>query len=227
MTDHPHPTAEFYDRTAAQYDSQVGGAADTVRLRESFRQRVSAMAGPGTTILDFGCGTGTDAAWYASQGHAVIAYDISEGMLDVLRRSCSAAIAAGRIRSVAGELPALIEQLDGAGPVAAVASNLAVLNHLQDLRPVFQALAPHIVSGGVFLASILNPFYWHSIASGWWWKGMPRSLWTGCITMHGAVTTHRHYVRSIRRMAGPQFELVSCEGSLRSNFLILSFRKAE
>jgi SAM-dependent methyltransferase len=244
MPENLRPTATFYDRAAAQYDSQVDGVTDNVRLRDVFRKRVSVIAGSGAKILDFGCGTGTDAAWYASHGHSVIAYDISAGMLDVLRNSCAGAIKAGQILPVAGELPDLLAVLDRIGPVAAIAADLAVLNHLRDLRELFQALAPRVTSNGVVLASILNPFYWHSIASGWWWKGMPRSLWTGCITMKGAVTTHRHYLRHIRRMAEPRFALVEHKSSvaalaeppqansswgdvLSSNFLIITLRRTE
>jgi ubiquinone/menaquinone biosynthesis C-methylase UbiE len=54
---------------------------------------VSALVGTGGTILDFGCGTGTDAAWYAERGHRVVAYDVSSGMVEVLREQLAEAIA--------------------------------------------------------------------------------------------------------------------------------------
>src|SRR5207248_4638170 len=71
--------AAFYDRAASRYDAEVD-STNNLKLREHFRRRVSALAGAGGTILDFGCGTGTDAGWYAMRGHPTVAYDVSSGM---------------------------------------------------------------------------------------------------------------------------------------------------
>src|SRR5215207_6000620 len=90
-------TVAFYDRAACGFDQQVVGLACNRTTRDAFRVRVSDLAGSGATILDFGCGTGIDAAWYASRGYRVIAYDVSAGMVDVLRSRCADAIALGRI----------------------------------------------------------------------------------------------------------------------------------
>jgi len=234
--------ATFYDAAAARYDSQMEGVSEGIRLRDVFRKRVSAMAGAGTPILDFGCGTGTDADWYAANGHRVIAYDISEGMVNVLRTRCAAAISRGTIVALAGEFEILLVALEQFGPVAAIAANFAVLNHVPDLTPLLQRLAFHLRPKGVLIATMLNPFYLPDIRSRWWWKGMPRSLWAGNIRMVGDVTTYRHYIRSIRRMAAPHFKLVehqnsasamagspsgsgSWRDSLNSNFMILVLRK--
>ena len=235
-------TASFYDSVAARYDAEVDGLNANTQLREAFRRRVSAMAGTGRSILDFGCGTGADAAWYASQGHRVIAYDISSGMVDLLRARCAVGIANEVVVPLSGELVTLVTQLEREEPVAAVAANFAVLNHISDLRPLLAILSAHVAHKGGLLASVLNPFYRHDIASHWWWRGLPGSLWTGAIKMEGEVATYRHYTRSVRRMAAPHFEQVFSEGSaaavvdgpsrstswratLASNFLFLALRK--
>src|SRR6188508_1226527 len=88
-------TGEHYDRIAGQYDDQVDGIPLNRAMREAFRQRVAVLVQPGGTILDFGCGTGIDAAWYAARGYRVIAYDISPAMVDVLRARCEDDIAQG------------------------------------------------------------------------------------------------------------------------------------
>lgn len=44
---------------------------------------------PGESVLDVGCGSGALALPLARAGHAVVAVDFSEGMLDVLRRRAS------------------------------------------------------------------------------------------------------------------------------------------
>ena len=237
-------TALFYDATAARYDAEVDGPTANAALRAAFRRRVSAAAGAGTPILDFGCGTGTDASWYAAHGHRVIAYDPSHGMLAVLRERCAAEIAEDSIRPIAGDLELLVEELEFAGPVAAIAANFAVLNHVRDLRPLFGTLAPYLVRDGVIVAIVLNPFYWRDMTHGWWWRGLPRSLWTGSLKVAGRVTTYRHYMRAVRRMASPHFELVEQKGAsivvnarsparellretLADNFLFLLLRKRQ
>lgn len=237
-------TASFYDATAARYDAEVDGPTSNALLRDAFRRRVSATAGAGTTLLDFGCGTGTDAAWYAAHGHRVIAYDLSHGMIAVLRDRCATEIAEDSIRPIAGDLELLVAELERAGPVAAIAANFAVLNHVRDLRPLLGTLAPYLVPDGVIVACVLNPFYWRDMTRSWWWRGMPGSLWTGAIKVSGQVTTYRHYMRAVRRMASPRFELVERKGassvvnagspareslreSLADNFLFLLLRRRQ
>ena len=97
-------TARFYDAVAADYDSLVDGRIDNVEMRLSFCERVVSVAGPGGVILDFGCGTGTDAAWYAARGHRVMAYDVSPGMVEVFRERCKNEIESGRITLTVGPI---------------------------------------------------------------------------------------------------------------------------
>jgi SAM-dependent methyltransferase len=200
-------TAAYYDRTAVDYDGQVDGSESNRSLRAAFRARVSALAGPGGTILDFGCGTGIDAAWYVGHGHRVIAYDISVGMLDVLRARCAAALASGRVITVSGGLDDLVRALASLAPIDAIAANFAVLNHFADLRPLFGALAPQLRPGGALAASLLTPLYRSDLRRPGWWRLVALSMLTGRVTNRGMVTVHRYFVRAIRRMARGSFDL--------------------
>lgn len=114
-------------------------------------------------------------------------------------------IAQGRIVPVVGSLQDLEPVLRHHAPFDAIAANFAVLNHVDDLEPVFRTLAPHLRSGGVLVASLLNPRYETDVRWRGWWKLVPASLRSGAITYRGMVTTHRHYhyMRTIRRMARP------------------------
>jgi SAM-dependent methyltransferase len=193
----------YYDRIAPSYDTQLEGDARNGAMRNAFRTRVSTLAKSGGTILDFGCGTGADALWYAERGHRVVAYDVSAGMVEMLRARAAAALAQGRIVAVAGTLGDLEATLVAHAPVAAVAANFAVLNHFADLAPVLRYLAARLRPDGAVVASFLNPVREGDMRQSWWWRGLPASLSSGAITFRGDVTTHRHFVRTIRRAAEP------------------------
>ncbi len=210
-------TASYYDRMATMYDAQVDGVPDNRAIRNAFRSRVATLAGSGGTILDFGCGTGTDAAWYAGQGHRVIAYDISPAMLDVLRVRCAEAIAQGTIIPViAGDVRGLELTLQQSPPLDAIAANFAVLNHVDDLAPLLASLSSHLTPGASLVAALLNPWYRADMKQRWWWRGLLGSLRTGAITLRGDVTTYRHFVRTILRMLPSPLTLVEkarCDAS--------------
>ena len=225
--------ARFYDAVAAGYDTQVDGRTDNAAVRLSFCERVASIAGPGGLILEFGCGTGTDAAWYAARGHRVVAYDVSPGMVDVLRERCKDEIALGRITPAAGPLDAMVRALEESGPVAAISANFGVLNHVRELKPLLHLLASHLAPGGALVASVLNPFYRRDMRRAWWWRSVLRSAWTGAIRMEGNVTTYRHFAGTLRRAAEPDFTLEEVRaasgsailGALDSNYLFVALRK--
>jgi SAM-dependent methyltransferase len=200
-------TSAYYDRTATEYDRQVEGLAANRAIRDAFRSRVSELAGASGTILDFGCGTGTDAAWYEARGHRVVAYDISSGMVNVLRSVNVDAVARERILPVAGNLDDLEQTLRTLPPVDAIAANFAVLNHVHDLEPLFHTLSTHLRSGASLVASLLNPVHRSDMRQRWWWRGALQSLRSGAIEYRGDVTTYRHYLRTIRRASRPHLEL--------------------
>jgi SAM-dependent methyltransferase len=237
-------TAAFYDAAAVRYDSEIDGSEKNQTLRDEFRRRVSAMAGEGGLILDFGCGTGADAAWYAGHRHRTLAYDISDGMIDVLRRRCAREIAEGMVRPIAGELSRLESELAGSGPLSAVAANFAVLNHVRDLRPLFRLFASHLTPRGGVVASFINPFHWRDMKRRWWWTHALRSFGSGAIRFSGDVTTYRHFVRTVEKMAAPAMILAEREplgfeprgdrrsqsrwsGALSASYLMLVLRPRE
>jgi SAM-dependent methyltransferase len=194
-------TASYYDRTAAAYDGQVDGLADNRAIRDAFRSRVAMLAGECGTILDFGCGTGIDAAWYAKQGHRVVAYDISPAMLQVLRTRCSGEITRGRINPIAaGDFKELESTLERMPPLGAIAANFAVLNHVDDLAPLLASLSTYLAPGAPLVASVLNPWYRGDMRQRWWWRGLLRSRRTGAIALRGDVTTYRYFLRTVVRV---------------------------
>jgi SAM-dependent methyltransferase len=202
--------AAYYDRIADRYDAQVDGAAENRAMRRAFRRHVADRTPPGGTILDFGCGTGTDAEWYAGQGFRVLAYDSSRGMVEQLEARCRAAIDAGTIVAAAGEWEVLETLLAGSDrPIDTVAANFAVMNHFADLGATLGGLVPHLAPAANVAVSVINPFHWRDLRERWWWRAALRSLGKPAITYAGEVTTHRFFPGTLRRAGAPHLKLVA------------------
>jgi hypothetical protein len=152
-------------------------------------------------------------------------------MVDRLRRRCVQEIADGAVVAVTGGLNRLEAELEKTGPVAAVAANFAVLNHISDLRPVFRVFASNVAPRGVVAASVLNPFYWPDMKCGWWWRSVIRSFGSGAIRFAGDVTTYRHFIGAMTKAAAPAFipaeQGSTWRASLDRNFLLLVLRKRD
>jgi len=52
------------------------------------------------TVLELNCGTGEDALWFAKQGHKVLATDLSESMLDIVRQKIDEEDLSSRIQTM-------------------------------------------------------------------------------------------------------------------------------
>ena len=102
---------------------------------------------------------GLDAQHFALAGHTITAYDISPGMIAVLRTRCAEQIAAGAVRTVVGTLDDLRAAVSRSEPFDAVLCNFAVLSLIRDLRPVFRFFGDVPRPGGRLVLSIQNSWF--------------------------------------------------------------------
>ena len=198
-------TASFYDAAAASYDADMQRTPALAALRDAFRKRVVHGLVPGNTVLDFGCGTGADASWYAQQGFRVIAYDLSSGMVEAMKRRYAPQLARGEIILVAGDVTKLSEVLEQCDQLHAIAANFAVLNHVRAPAALFELFAKRTSPGARVDALLLNPFFRPDVRRLWWWRGLFGAPSLGAIRMNGAVTTYRHFRRAFAKSAAPGF----------------------
>ncbi len=199
--------AAFHDELAPRYDEHLAISPYNSLARLAFVDLVSRHVAPGSTLLDFGCGTGIDALEYARRGYRVLAYDNSGGMMAELERRCAAEIASGRISAWSEEYPSFLANFAPSSAPSAVAADFAVLNSIGDLAPLFSTLARRLAPPGWVILSILNPLHWLKLKTpGWWLKGLRQGDGSPVYATEPYVS-YLHYVPSLLR-AGRPFHLV-------------------
>jgi SAM-dependent methyltransferase len=212
-------TAAYYDRHAEEYDEVMDRDPRNAVVRHAFHALVEATVPAGGALLDFGCGTGIDAAWYASRGHSVIAYDHATRMVEQLTAKYAEAVATGSILPTSFPFAAFPDALPLRAQVDAVVANFAVLNLVSDLPRLFDQFSLLVRPGGFVIANVLNPFYWRDP------RISTRTFCTrGTLVIDGGDSaSYRYRIAAIRR-AARQFVLVKREGWV-SQFIFLVFRR--
>ncbi len=103
------------------------------------------------TVLEAGCGTGKNTSFFAGLSDYVWALDLSVGMLTQAKAKLYSHRVLLTVADITKPWPCK------AGSVQLVTCNL-VLEHIQELRPVFVEAHRALAPGGQFLVSELHPF---------------------------------------------------------------------
>jgi SAM-dependent methyltransferase len=192
--------AAAHNELAAEYDAHLSGNPHNGLARRAFVELVARHVPEGSTLLDFGCGTGIDALDYASRGYRVLAYDNSPGMLAQLARRCQAEIVSGAITPCSVGYSSFLDRFPQWPAPEAVVSNFGVLNSIPDLAQLFDTFAQRLAPPGWMIVSILNPIHWKELKTSRWWRGSH-------IYATLPYTTYSHSVSAVRR-AARSFQLV-------------------
>ncbi|MDQ6673807.1 MAG: methyltransferase domain-containing protein [Chloroflexota bacterium] len=141
--------AEDYDRREADNPvMQLMRARSLAVLQNTFPD--------GSTLLDVGCGTGTEACWLSKRGRTVFGVDSSPQMLEVLSRRAAAADLSVSTRLLrAGDLMTLADEL-GEGSFDGAYSSFGALNTEPALEPPVAALSRLVRPGGRIVLSVMN-----------------------------------------------------------------------
>jgi SAM-dependent methyltransferase len=100
----------------------------------------------GKTLLDVGCGLGEASVYFAMEGAAVTAMDISQGMLDATSRLAASHGVSLRTHKSAAEATDL-----GRGETFDVIYAGNLLHHV-DIKKTVKMLKPHLAQGGMFVS---------------------------------------------------------------------------
>jgi SAM-dependent methyltransferase len=159
-----HPSIRYYDSDyPSPFDDRYPENFDAVVERqgiahdlERFRELAAAAGGP---VLDLCCGTGRVTIPLARDGHAMTAVDLSEGMLERLRRNLEREPenVRARIEILQQDVAALdLPRRDYPLAVMAFNSLLCILS-LEGQRAALAAIARHLAPGGLVALDLVNP----------------------------------------------------------------------
>jgi ubiquinone/menaquinone biosynthesis C-methylase UbiE len=145
-----------FDAVAADYDRREADNPIMQLMRERSLALLDRTFAEGSTLLDVGCGTGTEALWLSERGRTVIGVDSSSQMLEVLARRAAAAdlqvstrlMRAGDLMTLAGERGEA--SFDGAY------SSFGALNTEPLLEPTLDALSRLVRPGGKIVLGVMN-----------------------------------------------------------------------
>ncbi len=192
----------FYDSIAVEYDSIMQRSAGDAWVRDAFHNFVEIHIPKTGWMLDFGCGTGTDALRYVQQGRHVLAYDNSPGMIVQLRAKASADIQNGTIIPFSGSWVEFKTQLSAYPRPETIVANFAVLNCINDLKSLFRLFSEVVTPAGTVIVSVLNPYFWKDKVSRIIRYGILRKQ----RNKHSLeMDTYMHSVQSIFTAAQPHF----------------------
>lgn len=205
--EHETRARDYYDGIAPEYDGFLDTTANRA-IRECFWQYVAQVVPAPARVLDFGAGSGLDTAHLAGLGHSVVAYDLSDGMIAVLRERCAAAIAAGTVEPFAGTLDEVRAALQARAPFDAVVSDFAVFSSVARFGPVFRLLGALVRPGGALVLSIQNPWHPGDMRTRGFWRALLAAPLAGVIRYRSAGLEHiyRYTPGQLRRAARPEFE---------------------
>jgi SAM-dependent methyltransferase len=205
-------TGAYYDRFADTAEERYASNHILVRVREAFRRAVEPH--PARSVLDLGCGTGTDLEWFGERypGREYAGIDVSPRMVEVARNRLGGR--GVRIeRGCAEDVPQVFagERFD------LVYSFFGPLNTEPDLRRAALALREVVTPGGILVATFVNRAYFADSAvhllRGRVAHGLARwrNRWRGysdAKPLHASL----YFAHQIVRHLAPGFRVVRREG---------------
>ena len=184
---------------SAHYDEDDKANRVIADLRQQVYRHVAHFMKPNSHVLELNAGTGIDASYFVSQGHSVLATDLSDGMINELKKKGLPA------KQLSYEDIHLIdERFDY------VFSNFGGLNCIDDLSKVTKHLPRLLKPHGYVTWVIMPPVCPWEIMS----LTFRRFKKGGVIAHVDGVyfKTWYHSFHEIRRAFGNEFELIKHEG---------------
>ena len=149
-----------FDAVAEHYDEHILGNPMNVWLRNRSVHHLSQIFNPGDTLLEIGCGTGTETILLAKLGLKIIATDISSKMIEVLARKAKDEGLSDAILPIQARTYALRKKLSdlGYGNLDGAYSTYGAINTEPRLSRLFRELHSIIKPGGHLVMGVWNKY---------------------------------------------------------------------
>jgi ubiquinone/menaquinone biosynthesis C-methylase UbiE len=135
-------TAEFWNKISNKYAAR---AVPSQEIYEEKLNRTKKLFNPDSVVMEFGCGTGTTSLIHAPYVKSIVAYDYSEGMIQIANEKKKKQ----NISNVTFEVKAIPFTEETYDVIMGHSILHLTNNNEQVLKNVFQALKP----GGFFVSS--------------------------------------------------------------------------
>ena len=142
---------QAYNSWANQYDTNINKTRDLEGI--ALRETLSSIKF--NSVLEAGCGTGKNTAWFITKAAHVTAIDLSEEMLLIARTKINSSAAIFQQVN-------LLEPWTFRNRLYDLVSYSLVLEHIQDLSPIFKETAAALTPGGYVYIGELHPFKQYS-----------------------------------------------------------------
>lgn len=142
---------QAYNSWAHQYDTNINKTRDLEAI--ALREVLSAIEF--TSVLEAGCGTGKNTEWFLTKAEHITAIDLSEEMLSKARAKINSP-------KVNFQQVNLLQPWTFRNRLYDLVSYSLVLEHFQDLSPIFKETAAALNPGGYVYIGELHPFKQYS-----------------------------------------------------------------
>jgi SAM-dependent methyltransferase len=149
-----------FDGVAENYDHHIMDNEMNLWLRNRSVALLKRSFRPGETVLEIGCGTGTETLSLARHGVTVIASDVSSKMLRILERKASKSSLEGRVKTLHARPYELKEKLKLAGltEIDGAYSTYGAINTDPLLPQLFRDLASIVRPKGTLILGVWNRY---------------------------------------------------------------------
>jgi ubiquinone/menaquinone biosynthesis C-methylase UbiE len=144
-------TRELYDQWSASYDAVVNKTRDLEKL--AAQQVLSNISIE--SVIELGCGTGKNTEWLAGKAAHVTAVDFSGEMLAKAKEKVTAS-------NVVFQQADLLQPWTFTDRKADLLTFSLVMEHMEDLAPLFREAQQHLKDNGHLFICELHPFKQYS-----------------------------------------------------------------
>lgn len=136
-----------YDNWSVQYDSNINKTRDLEA--RALQQTLANIAF--NYCLEIGCGTGKNTSWLVTQAKEITAVDLSNEML----AKAAEKINSGHVNFIQADI---LQDWHFANKKFDLVSFSLVLEHIENLEPIFDKVSKTIAPGGYVYIGELHPF---------------------------------------------------------------------